>query len=217
MSVPDAATIVLSQQFSGCDQPNTVFTKEELLSMAVAGKHYTFDTNNITELNEAINKANDSAVAAGRSTQAATSSYRQSLDEESISHLDDVYKVVSTAKPLLIAIALLCAAGLIATGVWGSKRRLGAVLIAAGIIVICSFAAIGAWAAIDFYGMFQVFHSLFFSTGTWVFELDSLLITMYPTAFWMGMGAIWLVVTLVLSILAIVIGLKLRKRNYGKR
>lgn len=217
VALPDAATVALSNQFSGCDQPDTPFTTGELVSMAVAGKHYTFDTNNIDELHASINAANASAVAAGRCTQADTTTYQQSLDEESISHLDDVYKVVSVAKPILITAALLCVAALMAVGASSGKRTLGAVFIAAGCIVICAFAAFGVWAAIDFYGMFNTFHSLFFSAGSWVFQLDSLLITMYPTAFWMGMGAIWLTVTLVLSILVIIIGKSLRKRNYGKR
>lgn len=217
VALPDAATTVLSAQFSGCDQPNTVFTKDELVSMAVAGKHYTFDTNDLNELNDAISAANRDAVEDGRSTQASTTSYRQSLDAESISHLDDVYQVAQSARPILVVLSLACLVALIATGACCGKQQLGNTVLASGALVVCVFAAFGIWAIIDFYGMFNTLHSLFFNAGTWVFEMDSLLITMYPTAFWMGMGAIWLVVSLVLSILAIVIGLKLRKQNYGKR
>ena len=68
VSVPDWATVALSRAFSGCDQPLTPFTHDELTSMAVAGKHYTFDSNNADELNEAIAAANASAEADGRAT-----------------------------------------------------------------------------------------------------------------------------------------------------
>ena len=44
---------------------------------------------------------------------------------------------------------------------------------------------------IDFNGLFAAFHSLFFVDGTWTFNYDSLLISMYPIDFWMGMGAVW--------------------------
>ena len=50
---------------------------------------------------------------------------------------------------------------------------------------------LGLWGVIDFNGLFAAFHSLFFVDGTWTFNYDSLLISMYPIDFWMGMGAVW--------------------------
>lgn len=211
VAVPDWATIGLSNAFSGCDQPNTPFTKSELCDMAVAGKHYTFDTNNAEELTNAINKANESAVAEGRSSEAKTKSEQQSLDAEAISHLDDVYQVVSIAKPILAAIFTCCVLAMIYVGKKLHERALGTTLLTAGILVLAVFAFFGIWAAIDFYGMFNMLHGLFFASGTWTFAMDSLLITMYPLNFWMGMGGIWLAITCILSILAIVIGMRIRK------
>ncbi|MFR7649951.1 MAG: DUF1461 domain-containing protein [Eggerthella lenta] len=43
---------------------------------------------------------------------------------------------------------------------------------------------------VDFNGLFAAFHSLFFVEGTWTFNYDSLLISMYPIDFWMN-GAVW--------------------------
>ncbi|MEI2998708.1 MAG: hypothetical protein V8T51_05665 [Senegalimassilia faecalis] len=68
VAVPDWATVALSRAFSGCVDQLTPFTHDELTSMAVAGKHYTFDSNNADELNEAIAAANASAEADGRAT-----------------------------------------------------------------------------------------------------------------------------------------------------
>lgn len=214
VAVPDWATVALSRAFSGCDQPLTPFTHDELTSMAVAGKHYTFDSNNVDELNEAVAAANASAEADGRATVVGEVSETRRLPADAISHLDDVYRVVSAAKPALAAIALLCVAGLAHVAVRINHRALGRVLIAGGALVLVAFAALGIWALVDFYGLFGVFHSLFFQAGTWTFSVDSLLITLYPTAFWMGMAAIWLAVTCGLSILAVLVGFTLGHKQH---
>lgn len=214
VAVPDWATVALSRAFSGCDQPLTPFTHDELTSMAVAGKHYTFDSNNVDELNEAVAAANASAEADGRATVVGEVSETRRLPADAISHLDDVYRVVSAAKPALAVIALLCVAGLAHVAVRINHRALGRVLIAGGALVLVAFAALGIWALVDFYGLFGVFHSLFFQAGTWTFSVDSLLITLYPTAFWMGMAAIWLAVTCGLSILAVLVGFTLGHKQH---
>ena len=74
------------------------------------------------------------------------------------------------------------------------RRALGGVAQAAGIAVVAVFALLAAWVVVDFNGFFAAFHSLFFANGTWTFSYDSLLITMYPPEFWIGMGAVWLAV-----------------------
>lgn len=214
VAVPDWATVALSRAFSGCDQPLTPFTHDELASMAVAGKHYTFDSNNADELNEAIAAANASAEADSRTTVIGEASETRRLPADAISHLDDVYRVVSVAKPALAVIAVLCVAGLAHVAVRINRRVLGRVLIAGGAFVLAAFAALGIWALVDFYGLFGVFHSLFFQAGTWTFSIDSLLITLYPTAFWMGMAGIWLAVTCGLSILAVLVGFTLGHKQH---
>ncbi len=212
VAVPDWATVALSRAFSGCDQPHTPFTANELTAMAVAGKHYTFDSNNAEELSSAVAAANASAEADGRANKMGEHSEARSLPTDAISHLDDVYRVVSVAKPLLFVVAIICIAGLAHVAVRINRRALGRVLTAGGAAVLVVFAMLGAWATVDFNGLFSIFHSLFFQAGTWTFSYDSLLITMYPTAFWMGMAAIWLVVTCAASILCILTGRMLSKQ-----
>ena len=212
VAVPDWATVALSRAFSGCDQPHTPFTSDELTAMAVAGKHYTFDSNNAEELNAAIASANASAEADGRANKMGEHTEARSLPTDAISHLDDVYRVVSAAEPLLLVIAVICIAGLAHVAVRINRRALGNVLTAGGAAVLTIFAVLGTWAVADFDGLFSVFHSLFFQAGTWTFSYDSLLITMYPTAFWMGMAAIWLAVTCTASILCVLTGRMLSKQ-----
>ena len=88
---------------------------------------------------------------------------------------------------------------------------IGNVFMAAGILVIVVFVALGVFAAIDFDRFFTLFHSVFFSQGNWTFPYDSLLICALPTVFWVGMGVIWLIVTVLVSILSIAIGARVRK------
>ena len=131
--------------------------------------------------------------------------------ENTVAHLDDCYRLVSTAFPVLVVAIAIAIVGLVFTGVVGRKRMVGGVLMAAGIVVLVAFVALGVWAAVDFNGFFRLFHQLFFSQGNWEFPYDSLLICALPTEFWMGMGIVWLVVSFIVSILSIVIGNKLRK------
>lgn len=214
VAIPDAATATLSRAFSGCDQPNTPLTADEFASMAIAGKHYTFDDNDREKLDAAIAEANVAAEADGRATASTRENAARSLPADAISHLDDVYRVASMAKPALVIVAVLCIAGLAHVAVRIGRRALGRTLIAGGGLVLAAFCALGAWAAIDFDGLFAAFHSLFFQAGTWTFPYDSLLITLYPTAFWMGMGGIWLAVTCGLSILAVLIGFTLGHKQH---
>lgn len=141
---------------------------------------------------------------------AASESYV--LPSDAVSHLDDVNAVIRVASVELALVALIGAGCLVFLGVRAGKRRVGGVLMGAGIGVLALFAALGVWAAADFYGFFAVFHSLFFASGTWTFASDSLLITMYPTPFWVGMGVVWLAVTGILCVLAVLVGRALRRR-----
>ena len=133
-------------------------------------------------------------------------------DEQTISHLDDCYKLLVNVRPGLIIAAVLAVAGLIAVGVRGGRKMLGAVLMGAGIAVVAALVALGVWALIDFNGFFTAFHQAFFAQqGNWTFPYDSLLICSLPEAFWMGMGVVWLVVALALSAASVLVGNRLRK------
>ncbi len=134
------------------------------------------------------------------------------LTPDAISHLDDVYALVSTLFYVIVGAAVIAAfCFMVMLRMWG-VRSVSGVLLGAGIAVCALFAVCGVGAAVNFNGFFRLFHSLFFSSGSWLFSADSLLICMYPQAFWVGMGAIWLAVTLVLSVLCILGGALLRRK-----
>lgn len=156
----------------------------------------------------------DNAGAEGMQTLAEVSqSY--ALDEAALSHLTDVNEVIARFTPSLLGIAVLAAFCLMATLRLFGARPVGRALLGAGAGVLAAFLLLGAWALAGFDGFFAAFHSLFFADGTWTFPSDSLLICMYPTAFWMGMGGVWLATSCALSILSGGLGLVMLRRQAG--
>ena len=236
--VASPVTHGLSWVFS--DDATSPFDRNQLARVADATRDYAFGDHNLLALYQVIYDVDveyqkSVGYSAASTTSADFPKVAQVTDRTSVtqlqnafsgasvmycysqaelSHLDDCYVIARLAYPLIIAAAILALAGLIFTGITGRKRRLGAVFLAAGLLVVVVFVALGVWAALDFQGFFAAFHSLFFKQGNWTFPYDSLLICALPTAFWVGMGAMWLVIDILLSIALILIGRRLlRKRR----
>lgn len=241
-AVPDVSTKALASVYS--TDGASPFTKDELVAAAVQTKHYTIDDNDkaaVYATIAAINAQEALADTAGKGAPKidATANYaagelsgeqvaaletafdaaseRYVLTPDAVNHLDDVFGVVQAAKWWLLAAVVAACVGCTATAFRGGKRLLGRVLAGVGVSVLAVFALLAAWVAIDFDGFFAQFHSLFFAAGTWTFSWDSLLICMYPPEFWVGMGAIWLVVTVACCVVCITIGRLLRKGSTQKR
>lgn len=241
-AVPDVSTKALASVYS--TDGASPFTKDELVAAAVQTKHYTIDDNDKAAVYATIAAINAQEALAGTAGKGApkidaTANYaagelsgeqvaaleaafdaaseRYVLTPDVVSHLDDVFGVVQAAKWWLLAAVVAACVGCTATAFRGGKRPLGRVLAGAGVSVLAVFALLAAWVAIDFDGFFTQFHSLFFAAGTWTFSWDSLLICMYPPEFWVGMGAIWLVVTVACCVVCITIGRLLRKGSTQKR
>ena len=231
-------TTGLSRAF--CTDEYSPFTKDELVHMALVGRDYTFWNNDKEALYAAIWEINESAARDGRAgfgcvntsliselTDSAElraslieiADERYTLTPSAVSHLDDVYRVFSAVKIPLVLVAVLAIAAAAHVRVRTGKRPFAWVLIISGGVNLALFAAFGIAAFVDFDAFFELFHSLFFEAGTWSFSYDSLLICMYPTAFWIGMAAIWFASTTILSILSIWLGkraLKHRKNPQTK-
>ena len=122
----------------------------------------------------------------------------------------EAFGVLATAEPVVLGAFIAAVLTAVGVGCASGRRTFGTVLLCAGLGTIAIFAILGIWAAIDFEGLFAVFHSLFFAQGSWVFSADSLLITMYPEPFWIGMGAIWLATTISVSAVSAIAGFALR-------
>ncbi|WP_080797964.1 lipoprotein intramolecular transacylase Lit [Arabiibacter massiliensis] len=208
-------TEALASAFSGQDNPGTPFSHDDLVCAAVVTRDYTVGSNDREAVFAMLHDINANAgtrFADATDEELAAAPDAYTLTGDALSHLDDVFRVVVAARLALIVIAVLAVAAAAHVGIRVGRRALSSVLLAAGAAVLVVFALLAAWVVIDFNGFFAAFHSLFFADGTWTFSWESLLITMYPPAFWMGMGAVWLATTALLSALAIAIGARLRRR-----
>lgn len=128
------------------------------------------------------------------------------LDDDALAHLDDCNRLIGAVAPWLMAAAALAAAGIAALALGRCRRALGTALVAAPLAVLGAFALIGLWGALDFNGLFAAFHGALFPQGNWTFPSDTLLITMYPLDFWVGMAALWLGTTAMMAILSLAAG-----------
>jgi integral membrane protein (TIGR01906 family) len=61
--------------------------------------------------------------------------------------------------------------------VWRSIAR-------GGMVTVVALVVVGVFAAVAFDAAFTLFHEIFFPGGNWAFPADSLLIRLYPYAFW---------------------------------
>ncbi len=146
------------------------------------------------------------ADANALASQMASISEIYALGDEAFSHLDDCNKLINAIVPFTRMAGIGALACLLILLVCRQWRQLARMLSVAPLILLLAFAFMGTWAIIDFRSFFSAFHGIFFPQGNWTFSSDSLLICMYPTAFWMGMGALWLVTTALASVVVLIIG-----------
>lgn len=228
-ALPRGITEMLSEKYSTAD--SSPFNREELVSLAVATQDYTVRSHDLNALIAAETRANVSVMNDNRDripgapnlpSNLASASPEQVmfalnhageqyvLNEDALAHLDDCHDVISSARFTLDIVALAALAACVIVGARHGSRSLGSALMSAAGIVVGAFTVIAIWIAVDFYGFFTAFHSLFFQAGTWTFSWDSLLICMYPEKFWIGMGEVWLCATVSACILCTIIGIVAR-------
>ncbi len=218
------------------DFTTSPYGHDQLIEAAVATRDYTVDgisrkdlaTTIVNAARISANEAEGSKAIAWNKVAAQTDLFDESadvthvmsalakderfaLDDEALSHLDDCYRLISGCVPWLIAFALIAAALAVLLAARGQRVVLSRVLICAPLALGCFMIICGMWAAVDFDGLFGIFHAILFPQGNWTFSADSLLICMYPLDFWVSMGAIWLACTLIACIIAFAIGWRLKK------
>lgn len=218
------------------------FEQAQLVEMADATREYAFGNHDEVDLYQAMYQVNTEYRETLRATGAKVPADFPKLDsvtsitdlsqlkaafagaselycysDEAIAHLNDCYTLMAIGFPIVVVMAAIALVGLVFVGVTCKRRRVGGILLTAGILVIVAFIALGVWAVVDFNGFFAVLHALVFSNGTWAFPYDSLLICALPTPFWVGMGVICLVVTTVVSLISIVIGKTLVKKRGSRK
>ena len=194
------------------------FTTEQIVRAAVATEDYTRfsnDFNKVMDVIHGINVEADTPVAGLSFNDLAKADERYTLDGDALSHLDDCFRVVNIARAViaLLAIIGIVLAVVLMTKKAEGRRSLGRALHCAAIVLGLAVIAAAVYAFVDFDGFFTAFHKLFFADGTWTFSYNSLLITMYPEQFWVGMGAIWFVGSLIAGIIVFALGSAVKPRK----
>ena len=197
------------------DVENSELTRDELVSFAAIVHDYTFFDQDRVKVNEHIaedGRASDGQPVITAGDEASVAAAFDAADDayvlhtDMIDHLDDVSHVVMV---VLIAslVFLVIASTEIMNGYFrGFRGDMCRILIGGGIIalVVIALGLIGGVLAFD--SLFTTMHQLLFADGTWTFSPTSALICALPSDFWVAMGALWLAVSAIFSILCIVIG-----------
>ena len=197
------ATAAIGGTFSGWE--NSVFPEEDMAAIAEATRAFSIEGAPIDELSDAIRSALENSnpqlaeafaasgldIAANQGKAASVAgalSDRYTLPQNALSHLQDCTPIFTT--------------GRISVGRKGAGRamQLGAALGAATLL------ALAAWAITDFDGLFTWMHQMLFSQGNWTFSASSLLIQLFPEAFWAAMAALWVICSLICAALCGLLG-----------
>lgn len=166
--------------------------------------------NNNTAAGKTSNSGNgtntSSSNSALSSTNLAELEDQYSLPRNALSHLQDCTPIFTTGRISVGVVGGFALVGLIALGILAGRKRIGGTLIAGSALVIGILVALGIWAAVDFDGIFTWMHTLFFAQGSWVFNSDSLLITLFPEAFWAAMAGLWIISSVIFALIAGIVG-----------
>lgn len=130
--------------------------------------------------------ARSGPAAAGGADDA---SHRALYTQSELEHLADVRRVIARLFALGSAAAAAMALAL-AVDVGSGRRRTRAALARGGQLASALTLVVGVFVAVAWNGLFTLFHSLLFPSGTWQFPADSRLIQLFPNWFWQSAAAV---------------------------
>lgn len=129
-----------------------------------------------------------------------------SLPANALSHLQDCTPLFQTGRISTGVVAGFGLAGLIALGLLQGRRRVGGTCIAGASLVFALLIILGAWALFNFDSLFTWMHTMLFAQGNWTFPSDSLLIQLFPEAFWAAMAGLWVLTSALSALVVLIIG-----------
>lgn len=216
-------TQLLGNNFAGWN--DATYPQETMEELAEAVRSFSIDDTGRQALEDAVGNALtqnfpeiEQSIAAGAIGQNAAGNLHAgglgignlisiyTLPSSALDHLQDCIPIFATSR---IAIVLSLVFGLVGVILLILRRRrklAGWILFVTPLAVIGLIVVLAIWAFVDFDSLFAGLHSLFFTGGSWLFPADSLLITLFPEGFWMGMGIVWVVVSIVACLIVSVIG-----------
>lgn len=185
------------------------FNRDQLVNMANKTRAFVAsetERNDLYGTIEQINKEANTQYANNEGADFAAVDEQYSLDSKNISHLQDVRDLFANVKIAFTICGVGAIIFLVLIFIFCGRSAFGRALMWSGLLILAILIILGVWAIIDFNSMFNWLHSLFFKGGTWLFSENSLMICMYPTAFWVGMASICVGTSLIASLILIIVG-----------
>lgn len=216
-------TQLLGNNFSGWD--DATYPQETMEELAEAVRSFSIDNTgrqllentvkgalaqNFPEVEQGIQTGNTgqnvggNLAAGGLGIGNPISIY--TLPDSALDHLQDCIPIFTTSRITIVLSLVFALVGVILLIIRRRRKLAGWIMFATSLAVIGIIAVLGIWAFVDFDSLFTELHALFFSGGTWLFPADSLLITLFPEAFWMGMGITWVLISLIACLIVCLIG-----------
>ena len=131
---------------------------------------------------------------------------RYTLPQNALSHLQDCTPIFTTGRISVGVVGGFALVGLIALGFLAGRKRAGRAMQLGAALVAATLLALAAWVITDFDGLFTWMHQMLFSQGNWTFSASSLLIQLFPEAFWAAMAALWVICSLICAALCGLLG-----------
>lgn len=194
------ATAAIGGTFSGWE--HSTFSKENMAQIAEEVRSFSIDGAST----EALFSAIQDAAQENNVAESLKSSERYTLPENALSHLSDCTPIFTTGRISVGVVGGFSLAGLVALLILAGRKRVGRTIIAGASLVGALLLLLGLWAIVDFNGLFTWMHTMLFAQGNWTFSSTSLLIQLFPEAFWAAMAALWVVASLVCAAIAGIIG-----------
>jgi integral membrane protein (TIGR01906 family) len=164
-----ATEAYLAFEYNKTDFPGDPFGFDRAQRLAYAAANFRFMTQNQSITDLAGQKQNGVPLYNARE----------------LKHMQDVQDVYQTAwRVWQFALVLAMLSGLTLSWrkenrpIFASALRMGGIL-TVGMVVVIGLAAIAAWQA-----WFVVFHQVFFTAGSWTFDLSATVIRLFPEKFW---------------------------------
>lgn len=181
--------LVFEYNFPGFPSDSYGFTTEERLQWGRASMQYLFDRSDDSSLSDL--KFEDGS---------------QIYNEREISHMVDVkvllLKSLNIFYAFIVVYIILILISLKSEGI----RKIWHGLWRGGWLTVALIAAVLAGIAISFNQLFTLFHKLFFTGETWLFNYSDTLIRLFPMRLWQDAFIFMGIITLGLAILFIQLG-----------
>jgi integral membrane protein (TIGR01906 family) len=107
-----------------------------------------------------------------------------------LQHMADVQGVFHALMLTGIVAALLFLGSTLLLLRGHARRRIPAALLSGGLLTLGLLAGVGATMVLRWNEFFTAFHRIFFEGESWIFPYSDTLIRLFPTRFWMDVGAV---------------------------